>query len=335
MATKRYSAKIIGNNDTRLQLQIALHSAKKRNVAPPHILLTGAAGCGKTTTARLVAEYLGTNFIEGSAESLKSYKDFRPVVSQLDLSGYDGKGKIIAGIKPSILFLDEIHNLPLKGQEVLGIAMENFILPTPAQSKMLVRWLPQFTVIGATTNDGRLSKPFKDRFKLKFIFQPYNQKEAEEIITYHASRLGVKIDSHAIEQIAMRSRGTPRVMVSFLERCRDTALAFGRDTLNRWVTQKTFELIQVNEDGLEISDLRLLTALFTANKPVGEQNLSIILNVSPKTITNSLEPYLIQQELMVRAPRGREITDKGIRYLAEKGYIDEMEANRVLMERSY
>jgi len=331
----KYSAKIIGNKDTRLQLRISLNSAKTRNAAPPHMLFAGAPGCGKTTMAKLVAEYLGTKFTQGSPESLKGYKDLKPLISQLDMRGYDGKGNKIGLIVPTIIFLDEIHNLPLKGQEILGIAMENFILPTPAQSREFVRWLPEFTLIGATTNDGKLSKPFRDRFGLRFQFQTYNLEESAKIVEYHAGQIGMDIDSDAVSEVAMRSRGTPREMVSFLKRCRDTALAYGRDKISIWVTKKTFDLIQVNEEGLAMSDIKLLAALFSANKPVGEQNLSIILNMSPKTITSALEPFLIQKGWMVRAPRGREITDKGIQYLADKGYIDEMEANRVLMERSY
>lgn len=336
MAKKEMKYKIIGNDDIRAQLRIAITSARARNVAPPHILFAGAAGCGKTTTARLMAEALGTKFLQGHPDSLKSYKDLKPLIGQFSLVGYTEHGERVGPVSPTILFLDEIHNLPLKGQEMLGIAMENFIMPMPTQNQEFVRWIPQFTLIGATTDEGKLAKPFRDRFKLRFIFTVYDLEETIEIIKYHASKLEKieHISSEAITEIAMRSRGVPRIMVGLLERCRDTAVALKRNKIEKWTALQTFKMMEVNTEGLGRSDINLLKALFAINKPVGQQNLSVILNESPDNILNSLEPFLIQQGLMIRGPRGRELTNSGIKYLSEKGYIDKMEAMKVLIERS-
>jgi len=247
MAKKELKHKIIGNQDILVQLRIAVTSAKARNVAPPHMLFSGAAGCGKTTTARMVAEGLGTKFLQGHPDSLKSYKDLKPLIGQFSLIGYTEHGETVGTISPTILFLDEIHNLPLKGQEMLGIAMENFIMPMPTQNQEFVRWIPQFTLIGATTDEGKLAKPFRDRFKLRFLFTVYDLEETIEIIKYHASKLDKieHISGEAITEIALRSRGVPRIMVGLLERCRDTALSLKRNKIEKWVALQTFKMMKV------------------------------------------------------------------------------------------
>jgi Holliday junction DNA helicase RuvB len=331
---EKWKYKVIGNENIITQLRIAVTSARARNASVPHTMFAGPPGTGKTTTARMIAERLGTKFLQGHPDSLKTYKDLKPLVGQFSMEGYDEAGKVTGNIKPTILFLDEIHNLPLKGQEMLGIAMENFILPMPSQHQEFVRWIPQFTLIGATTDEGKLAKPFRDRFNLRFHFSTYSLDEATEIIIYHAGQLGIGISGEAVGEIARRSRGVPRIMVGLLKRCRDTALSLGRDVIEKWTTLQTFKMMGLNQEGLNLMDIKLLKTLFSTNKPMGEQNLSVVLSESPENIRNSMEPYLIQKGLMVRGPRGREITDKGIRYLSHRGYIDKMEAMRILIERS-
>lgn len=324
---------VVGNQVTLTQLSVAYASAKQRNCALPHILFAGAAGCGKTTTALYTSQMAGTDIIQLSADGLKSFKDVKALIQQLNYKGYNAEGQKIGEVKPTIVFLDEVHNLPLKGQEFLGIAMEQFILPIQAKGDGLNQWLPEFTVIGATTNDGKLSKPFRDRFKLRFVYTTYSFDEAREIVKYHAKRLNVGISEKAVEEVAKRGRGVPRILVGYLERVRDYTLAMGQKEVTSLGARTMFQLMAVNDDGLMKADIDLMTALFKTNKPVGLENLSIMMNESTGTISGTLEPFLIQKGFIVRGPRGREITDTGIKYLAERGYVDNMEAMKTMMER--
>lgn len=324
---------VVGNQITLTQITVAAASAIKRNCALPHVLLAGAAGCGKTTTANWIAQLLAAKLIMLSAESLKNFKDVKNMAQQLDYTGYDADGSKAGKTRPAIVFLDEIHNLPLKGQEYLGIAMEEFILPVQLQGEEFMQWLPEFTLVGATTNDGKLSKPFRDRFKLRFVYTTYSLEEARQIVEYHAGRLNVNINKEAVEEIAKRGRGVPRILVSYLERVRDFTIASGRSEVTKEDALVTFKMMNVNDDGLTGADVALLIALFKTNAPVGLENLSIMLNESPGTIKSTLEPFLIQKGLIVRGGRGRIITNEGIDYLADREYIDNMAAMKVRMER--
>ena len=325
--------KVVGNEITKAQLVIAATSAKIRNCALPHVLLAGAAGCGKTTTAHWISQLTSAKLIMISSDSLRTFKDVKAIAQQLVYSGYDADGKKIGDTCPAFVFLDEIHNLPLKGQEYLGIAMEQYVLPVQLQGEEFVQWLPEFTIVGATTNDGKLSKPFRDRFKLRFVYTTYSIEEAKEIVRYHAKRLELSISDEAVDEIAKRGRGVPRILVSYLERVRDFSVANKKGELSKTDALTTFQWMSVNDDGLTAADIKLLIALFKTNAPVGLENLSIMLNESPGTISGTLEPFLIQKGLIVRGGRGRIITNEGIDYLADREYIDNMAAMKVRMER--
>ena len=277
---------------------------------------------------------MGAKFVMLSADSLRTFKDVKNLAQQLDYTGYNANGEKVGRTNPAIVFLDEIHNLPVKGQEYLGIAMEQFVLPIQVKGgEEILQWLPEFTVVGATTNDGKLTKPFRDRFKLRFVYTTYSLTEAKQIVEYHAGRLGVKITPEAVYEVAKRGRGVPRILVGYLERVRDYALANNKDIVGKTDALVMFEMMDVNEDGLTLADRKLLIALFKTNSPVGLENLSIMLNESPGTISGTLEPFLIQKGLIVRGGRGRIITNEGIDYLADRNYIDNMEAMKIRMER--
>jgi Holliday junction DNA helicase RuvB len=325
---------VVGNQITLTQIMVAATSALTRNCALPHVLLAGAAGCGKTTTANWIAQQIGVKFIMLSADSLRTFKDVKSLAQQLDYAGYLAEGEKVGQTKPAIVFLDEIHNLPLKGQEYLGIAMEQWVLPVQVKGgEEILQWLPEFTLVGATTNDGKLSKPFRDRFKLRFVYTTYSFSEAQEIVRYHARRLKVEISPEAVDEVAKRGRGVPRILVGYLERVRDYAVAHGRNLVTKDDALTMFQMMNVNDDGLTSADIALLIALFKTNAPVGLENLSIMLNESPGTISGTLEPFLIQKGLIVRGGRGRIITNEGIDYLADREYIDNMYAMKVRMER--
>jgi len=334
---------LIGNKDIIGQINIAIMSARKQNRSIPHMLLSGAAGCGKTSTAKYIARLTGANLITIAADSVKKREDVLSIIGQINHHGYDGYGRKVSNIRPSIVFIDEIHNVPLSGQEHAGIVMEEWYLPVTKREAMVdpksiktrndaIRWSPEFTLIGATTNDGKLSKPFKDRFKMRFLFSPYSLEESVQIVRSHATRLGIIInDEEAALEIAKRGRGVPRILVTLLERCRDTSSALeyksglckGSDLIEvtREIALVTFDNLSIDITGLTVTDINILKVLHETDGAVGLENLAIRLNESPKVLSETVEPYLIQRGLIDRTGKGRKITDKGLQYLIEHGHI--------------
>lgn len=336
--------KIIGNEETLSQITIAGKSATARNKAIPHMLLSGAAGCGKTTTARFVANKIGSDFINLSYDTIKKRSDVVSLIHQLDRTGFDDYGVKVDKIRPTVIFIDEIHGLSIIAQEHLGILMEELKISAPVneikrgspanrniggikglKNENADMWSPAFTLIGATTNDGKLSKPFRDRFKLRFVFSPYPLDKAGEIVKTHAERLGIQIDEKAIYEIAKRGRGVPRILVTLLERCQDISIVYGSDSITYEVTRNTFDRLGIDKQGLTKTDIALLKALNELSEPVGLENLAVRLNESQKVLSESLEPYLIQQGLIIRLSRGRKITEKGVEYLTKHGHIGPQE----------
>jgi len=330
--------KLIGNTDILSQIDIAIRSATKQNRSIPHMLFSGAAGCGKTSTARYIANITTSNFLTMSRDSLKDRADVLSVVEQLDITGYNEYGRKTSKIKPTIVFIDEIHGLPLSGQEHLGVLMEEWYVPVghkESSENDEICWSPEFTLIGATTNDGRLSKPFRDRFKLRFVFSPYNFEESRQIVLVHAERLKTNITDAASIEIAKRGRGVPRVLVKLLERCRDLAVAYKQTEINEAVALVMFNEMHIDETGLDETDVKILKALHEINEPVGLENLAVRLNENTKVLSETVEPYLIQRGLILRSSRGRRITEEGRKYLRGKGYIDVKKVRKYNIPKSF
>lgn len=304
---------IIGHDNIKKQIEVSINAARIRNMAIPHMLFSGAAGCGKTTLARYIAEITKAPFLSVVPNDLKDYDSVLSVLDRLNHENYDEKGNRIGYIKPTILFLDEVHNLPLKGQELLGLVMERFMIESSKPNKYF--WVPFFTLVGATTLSGKLSKPFRDRFKIVFNFEPYILSEMEKIVGYHALRFKIKITSSAISEIAKRSRGTPRIAVGFVERVRDKMLSSGTTVATAPIVHSTFEELGIDEEGFSTLELRILKILFETGMPVGLDNLSIILQEDSKSIRDFAEPYLIRKGLILVSGKGRIITEKGVQYL--------------------
>ena len=314
---------VIGNKNTKEQIYIALEAARKRNMSLPHMLFAGSAGCGKTSMARELAKVGGVDFLAVSPDTLKDKKEILKALDRLNYDNYNEKGDITGIIRPTIIFIDEIHKLSLPAQETLGIAMEDFMLETGRPNKYY--WFPYFTLIGATTLSGHLSKPFYDRFKLIFDFKPYNHEDSCEIIRFHAGRLGVSLFKKADEEIAKRSRGVPRLMVRYLERLRDLALSQNKPLVTPKMVHELFIKLGINEDGYTKTEIKILETLYGADKPIGLDNLAIITNESARTIRETIEPYLIQRGLIMRSGSGRIITRTGREYLDSKGHVAVME----------
>jgi len=315
---------IIGNNNIKLQLTIASEAARINNEAIPHTLFTGASGCGKTTMSKALAIHQGAGMLKVPSESLKTSKDVYELIEKLSVEGYTKEGLKVSKIKPTIIFLDEIHRLPTNGQESLGIAMEEHYIVTKNQytGENWEMWVPQFTIIGATTLAGKLSKPFRDRFRMGFHFKTYNLEETTQIAIKHAEINKMQITQDAAEAIASRARGVPRIVVNLLYRVWDAVVVLKRDTITMDECSSVFNIIGIDKNGLLYTDIKYLKTMYETGVPLGLDTTSILLNESPETIQNSTEPYLIQQGLLIRTSRGRIISKKGVEYLKENGYIE-------------
>jgi Holliday junction DNA helicase RuvB len=310
---------IIGHKNTKIQLQIAIESATSRNANIPHLLFSGAAGCGKTTMGMEMADAASVDFLAVSPDDFSDREPVLRILDKLNHDNYDGYGNREGKLNPSIVFVDEIHRMPKKGQEILGIAMEKFKLETGKANSFL--WLPYFTLIGATTDDGELTKPFREKFKLRFLFQTYTDAEISEIIRLHAKRKSILITDKAGRTIAKRSRGIPRTAVSFLERSRDYASFIGADVITSKAALDNFETLGIDSKGLTGAEIKILQALANSRDPIGLDNLAIISNEAKKNLSATVEPYLIRLGLMVRGSKGRLITDKGRQHLAKNSSI--------------
>jgi Holliday junction DNA helicase RuvB len=326
---------LIGHKNTKSQITIAQKSAQERNTSLPHIMFAGVAGCGKTSMGRYIAHRCSVDFLAMPAREFKDHKSIIKILEKLNHDGYDEKGNRTAEVKPTILFIDEIHRMPTDGEEQLGIAMEDFKL---AAEEGGYYWVPHFTVIGATTNDGLLSRPFRERFELRFIFDTYSEEEIIEIIQLHTKILkketNLQITGLAMQKIAERGRGIPRISVGYLKRARDLAVTKrGMNLITSAIVEETFDELGVDAIGLNQVELKVLRALYDANIPIGLENLSIISNASPKALSESAEPFLIRLGFMIRSGRGRIITSKGKKYLEGAGYKGKN--RKVLIKEGY
>ena len=308
---------IIGHEDTKKQVGIAISSARARNMSVPHILLSGAAGCGKTSLARYIATLTGSPFLSVIPNDMKDRESVTRLVEKLNHVGYDSFGNRIGAIKPTILFFDEAHNMPLKGQELLGLAMERFCFESGKPDEFY--WIPFFTMVVATTLAGRLSKPFRDRFKITFNFQPYEINDMIKIVRYHSNKMGMIITPTASKEIAIRSRGTPRVAVGFIEGVRDLMIASNARLATTPLVRSMFDNIGIDEEGFSSLETRILKILFEAAVPISLDNLSVMLQEDSKSIKDFAEPFLIRKGMMLVSGKGRIITEKGIEHLKNIG----------------
>lgn len=320
-------SELIGNQAIRTQLTITHGAAQLHNRAMGHILFSGLSGCGKTTVAQAMAELSGANFFELGAEALRSAEDLTKVFSKFPDEGYNPvTGEKLGTIQPAILFIDEAHRLSLRSEEMLGITMENFrhtYMEGRGRSKSPSEiWVPEFTLICATTKEGELSKPFRDRFMSSFVFGSYTFKESVQIVSLHASRRNIPIDQRSVEVIAERGRGTPRILVRYLTNMYDSMAFMGRESITLDLVDAQFNLMGIDPIGLTRPDIVILKDLYYSEGPKGLDSLAVKTNLDPKTISEVNEPFLILLGFVERSKSGRIITELGVKYLAEQGHVD-------------
>jgi Holliday junction DNA helicase RuvB len=292
----------IGQARTKEQLGIALDAAKGRGEALDHVLLVGPPGLGKTTLAQIIREELGVGMRTVAGPALEK-KDVAAVLTAVETR--------------DVIFVDEIHRLNRAAEEILYPALEDFrldiILGQGAGARTLTLDLPPFTLIGATTRTGLLTTPLRDRFGMTFRLGYYDAEQLASIVRRSAGILGVAVDDEAAEEIARRSRGTPRVANRILRRVRDVAEVRHSGEVTTAVAREALELLEVDEVGLERVDRELLDAVASkfGGGPVGLSTLAVALGEEPDTIEEVYEPYLLQLGFLQRTPRGRVITELG------------------------
>ena len=286
-----------GQTRVRDQLGLVLEAAKRRGTPPDHVLLSGPPGLGKTTLAMIVAGELEQPIRITSGPAIQHAGDLASVLSSL--------------AEGEVLFLDEIHRMSRSAEEMLYLAMEDFrvdvIIGKGPGATAIPLELPPFTVVGATTRAGLLPAPLRDRFGFTGHLDYYAAADLVTILHRSARLLGLDADEDGIAEIALRSRGTPRIANRLLRRVRDWAQVHGEDRVTHSAARQALELFDVDERGLDRLDRAVLEALCRRfnGGPVGLSTLAVAVGEEPDTVETVAEPYLVREGFMVRTPRGR------------------------------
>jgi holliday junction DNA helicase RuvB len=293
----RRLSEFVGQTELKAHLGIVLEAARRRGEAPDHLLFSGPPGLGKTTLAGIIATEVEAHLQTTSGPAIERAGDLAAILTQLD--------------EGDVLFVDEIHRLPRVVEEVLYPAMEDFqldiVLGKGPAARSIRLDLPRFTLVGATTRTGSITGPLRDRFGLVARLDYYTAADLEAIVERAAGILDVTIDGAGCAEIARRARGTPRIANRLLRRVRDYAEVTADGRVDRATAEKGLALFGVDGRGLDQVDRAILTALCRrfGGGPVGLSTLAISVGEQTETVEDVYEPFLIQQGLLMRTPRGR------------------------------
>tara|TARA_B100000287_G_scaffold116508_1_gene108506 strand:+ start:6408 stop:7445 length:1038 start_codon:yes stop_codon:yes gene_type:complete len=300
----------IGQKELIENLKVYIKAASNRDEALDHVLLFGPPGLGKTTLAKIIAKEMKANFKISSGPILEKAGDLAGILTNLE--------------SKDIFFIDEVHRLRTVIEEYLYSAMEDFqidiMLDKGPNARNIVLNLNSFTLVGATTQLGKLTSPLRDRFGVILRLDYYNQKELIEIINRSAKILSIKINEEGSKEIARRSRGTPRIANRILKRARDFAEVESKGIIDLKIADMCLSRMGIDKNGLDDMDRRILNAIIDkfSGGPVGVESLSVAISEDSVTVEEVYEPYLIKEGYLQRTSRGRIALEKSYNYLNKK-----------------
>ena len=308
----RTMSEYVGQQKVKDNLNVYISAAKKRKEALDHVLLYGPPGLGKTTLSNIIANELGVNISLTSGPAIEKASDLAAILTKLN--------------ENDVLFIDEIHRMNHKVEEILYPAMEDFYLDMTTGKSQTVKTmrlpLPKFTLIGATTKAGELSGPLRDRFGIIHRLEFYNFEELSEVVKRTASILNIKITDDGANVIARCSRGTPRIANRLVKRVSDFAIVKYDGEITENVAKESLKALKIDEFGLDSTDRALLNMIVEKydGGPVGINTLAAALGEDIRTLEDVCEPYLLQIGLLQRTPQGRKISPEGYRHLGIKQF---------------